>query len=160
MILTKKAEENNMVNPAAFNGSFSICEMADLRDVEVELDIQERDISKVFLHQECLVLPDAWQSSKRFLAIHPRGYKAYVSRIMPTANRSKGAVPVRVRIVVPKEEQGVFIKPDMGAMVTFFNREIPETIRKAYPEEQAGLKARPKVDGLVPVVQAKDVKTP
>jgi hypothetical protein len=62
--------------------------------------------------------------------------------------------------VVPKEEQGVFIKPDMGAMVTFFNREIPETIRKAYPEEQAGLKARPKVDGLVPVVQAKDVKTP
>lgn len=160
MILTKKAEENNMVNPAAFNGSFSICEMADLRDVEVELDIQERDISKVFLHQECLVLPDAWQSSKRFLAIHPRGYKAYVSRIMPTANRSKGAVPVRVRIVVPKEEQGVFIKPDMGAMVTFFNREIPETIRKAYPEEQASLKARPKVDGLVPVVQAKDVKTP
>lgn len=160
MILTKKAEENNMVNPAAFNGSFSICEMADLRDVEVELDIQERDISKVFLHQECLVLPDAWQSSKRFLAIHPRGYKAYVSRIMPTANRSKGAVPVRVRIVVPKEEQGVFIKPDMGAMVTFFNREIPEAVRQAYPEEQAGLKAKPKADGLVPVVQAKDVKKP
>ena len=160
MILTKKAEENNMVNPAAFNGSFSICELADLRDVEVELDIQERDISKLFLYQECLVLPEAWQSSKRFLAIHPKGYAAYVSRIMPTANRSKGAVPVRVRIVVPKDEQGVFLKPDMGAMVTFFNREIPSSIRSAYQEEQAKVKSDNKTLLQVPVAKAKDSGTP
>jgi len=152
MILSKKAEENNMVNPGAFNGSFSICEMADLRDVEVELDIQERDISKLFLHQECLVLPDAWQSSKKFLAIHPRGYTGYVSRIMPTANRSKGAVPVRVRIVVPNDEQGVFIKPDMGAMVTFFNREIPAQIRNRYSEERAGVKPVKPVETKPPPV--------
>lgn len=135
MILTKKAEENNMVNPVAFNGSFSICEMADLCDLEVELDIQERDISKVFLHQECLVLPEAWQSSKKFLEVHPRGYNGYVSRIMPTANRSKGAVPVRVRIVVPRNEQGVFLKPEIGAMVTFFNREIAPAVRAGYPDD-------------------------
>ena len=152
MILSKKAEENNMVNPGAFNGSFSICEMADLRDVEVELDIQERDISKLFLHQECLVLPDAWQSSKKFLAIHPRGYTGYVSRIMPTANRSKGAVPVRVRIVVPNDEQGVFIKPDMGAMVTFFNREIPAQVRNRYSEERAGVKPVKPVETKPPPV--------
>ena len=159
MILSKKAEENNMVNPGAFNGSFSICEMADLRDVEVELDIQERDISKVFLHQECLVLPDAWQSSKKFLSVHPRGYTGYVSRIMPTANRSKGAVPVRVRIVVPANEQGVFIKPDMGSMVTFFNREIPAPVRAKYPEERGGGKPEKGAElKSPPVVKAGETK--
>lgn len=159
MILSKKAEENNMVNPVAFNGSFSICEMADLRDVEVELDIQERDISKVFLHQECLILPDAWQSSKKFLAVHPRGYTGYVSRIMPTANRSKGAVPVRVRIVVPRDEQGVFIKPDMGAMVTFFSREIPAPVRAKYPEERGVVKPeKPAELKAPPVAKAGETK--
>src|SRR5262245_48009900 len=44
-ILTKKAEEGNIVNPVAFNISASLCEMANLADIEVELNIQERDIA-------------------------------------------------------------------------------------------------------------------
>jgi len=71
---------------------------------------------------------------------------------MPTANRSKGAVPVRVRIVVPNDEQGVFIKPDMGAMVTFFNREIPAQIRNRYSEERAGVKPVKPVETKPPPV--------
>ncbi|NDG14395.1 MAG: hypothetical protein EB110_01815, partial [Betaproteobacteria bacterium] len=63
----------------------------------------------------------AWQADPGFLASHPRGYEGYVSRIMPQANRSKGAIPVRVKIVVPPGEQGRFLKPEMGALVTFFN---------------------------------------
>ena len=140
MILSKKAEENNIVNPGAFNGSFSLCEMADLCDLEVELDIQERDIGKLFLYQECAIIPEAWQSNKQFLAIHPKGYSGFVSRIMPTANRSKGAVPVRVRILVPRSEQGVYLKPDLGTMVTFFNRELPGLKRAEF---DAGLVVAP-----------------
>lgn len=121
MILSKKAEEGNIVTPGAFNGSYSLCEMADLNNLEVELDIQERDISKVRENQLCQVMPEAWQADSNFLATHPRGYVGYVSRIMPQANRSKGAIPVRVKIVVPPGEQGKFLKPEMGAMVTFFN---------------------------------------
>lgn len=111
-ILIKNAEEGNIVNPIAFNGSFSLCEMADLSDLEVELDIQERDISKVFPGQRCKVRAEAFPD---------RVYEASVSRLMPIADRAKGAVPVRVKLTVPAEEEGVYLKPEMGALVTFYS---------------------------------------
>ena len=43
-ILKKNAEEGNLVNAIAFSGSVSLCEMADLSDLEVDLTIQERDV--------------------------------------------------------------------------------------------------------------------
>jgi len=113
-ILKKNAEEGNIVNPIAFNGSFSLCEMADLSDLEVELDIQERDISKVFSGQRCKVRAEAFPN---------RVYEASVSRLMPIADRAKGAVPVRVKLTVPAEEEGVYLKPEMGALVTFYGRD-------------------------------------
>ena len=58
-ILKKNAEEGNIVNPIAFNGSFSLCEMADLADLEVDLNIQERDISAVKVGQKCRVRAEA-----------------------------------------------------------------------------------------------------
>jgi hypothetical protein len=41
---------------------------------------------------------------------------------MPTADRGKGAIPVRVKVTVPAEEEGIYLKPDMGALVTFLNK--------------------------------------
>jgi HlyD family secretion protein len=58
-ILKKNAEEGNIVNPIAFNGSFSLCEMADLSDLEVDLSIQERDIARVKKGQRCKVRAEA-----------------------------------------------------------------------------------------------------
>lgn len=111
-ILSKKAEEGNMVNPSAFsNGlSASLCELADLSDLEVDLSIQERDVSKVFKGQRCKVRAEAFSE---------RVYVGVVSRLMPVADRAKGAIPVRVKLNVPKEEEGVYLKPDMGAIVSF-----------------------------------------
>lgn len=111
-ILTKKAEEGNIVNPAAFNISASVCEMADLANLEVDLAIAERDISKLFESQVCKIRAEAFPS---------RVYQGWVSRLMPTADRAKGAVPVRVKIVIPREEAGQFLRPEMGALVTFLN---------------------------------------
>ena len=51
-ILKKNAEEGSLVNPAAMQGFYSLCEMADLSDLEVDLTIQERDISKIFTGPE------------------------------------------------------------------------------------------------------------
>lgn len=110
-ILKKSAEEGNIVNAAAFQGSFSICEMADLSHLEIELDVAERDIAKVFPGQVCKV---------RIEAFADRVYEAVVDRIMPVGDRGKGAVPVRVRVIVPPEEEGVYVKPDMGAIVAFY----------------------------------------
>lgn len=110
-ILTKKAELGNLVNPLAFGAtSGSICEMADLSDLEVELDITERDVSKIQKGMPCTVRVEAFPG---------RPYSGVVDRLMPTANRAKGAVPVRVKVSVPKDEEGVYLKPEMGAVVAF-----------------------------------------
>jgi multidrug resistance efflux pump len=147
-ILTKKAEEGNIVNPAAFNISASLCEMADLFNLEVDLAIAERDIAKLFQGQKCIVRAEA------FLG---RPYPGVVSRLMPQADRAKAAVPVRVKVLIgprhivlaetvglttspfggpllagtafgssPTEAQGQFLRPDMGALVTFLNARAEE----------------------------------
>lgn len=109
-ILKKNAEVGNIVNPIAFNGSYSLCDLADLSELEVELPIQERDIAGVFEHQKCKIQAEAYPK---------REYDGRASRIMPIADRAKGAVSVRVEIDVPPEEQGVYLRPEMGAVVTF-----------------------------------------
>jgi multidrug resistance efflux pump len=109
-ILKKNAEEGSLVNPVAMQGFYSLCEMADLADLEVDMTIQERDISKIFKDQKCKIRAEAFPD---------RVYEGYVSRLMPTADRSKGAIPVRVKVKVPANEQGVYLKPEMGALVSF-----------------------------------------
>lgn len=115
-ILKKNAEEGNVVNPIAFNGSFSLCEMADLADLEVELMIQERDVSRVWKGQQCKIRADAWPS---------RLYVGEVSRLMPIADRAKGAIPVRVKVRVPAAEEGVYLKPEMAVLVSFYEGQAP-----------------------------------
>jgi len=109
-ILTKKAEIGNLVNPVAFAGSLNICEMADLADLEVDMSIEERDVAKVSKDQRCKVRPEAFPD---------RTYEGFVSRLMPTADRAKSAIPVRVKLTVPKNEEGVYLKPEMGVVVSF-----------------------------------------
>jgi multidrug resistance efflux pump len=112
-ILTKIAEEGNIVNQLSLNLKGSLCDMADLSDLEVELTIQERDISKVFKGQRCRIRAEAYPD---------RPYDGTVSRLMPIGDRAKGAVPVRVKLIVPKEEEGVYPKPEMGAIVSFLKK--------------------------------------
>lgn len=110
-ILQKNAEEGNIVNPIVFNGSYSICKMANLADLEVDLNIQERDVANVFVGQRCKVHTDAYPD---------RIYNGRVSRLMPIADRAKGAIPVRVKLEIPAAEEGVYLKPEMGAFVSFY----------------------------------------
>jgi multidrug resistance efflux pump len=112
-ILSKNAEENNIVNQLSFNLKASVCDMADLSDVEVDLTIQERDVAKVSKNQRCRIRSEAYPDHV---------YNGFVSRLLPVGDRAKGgAVPVRVKVQVPPAEQGQYLKPDMGAFVSFFN---------------------------------------
>ncbi len=121
-ILKKNAEEGNIVNPVAFNGSYSLCDMADLSDLEVDLSVQETNISKVSQYQRCRIQPEAFKD---------RSYPGYVSRLMPIADRSKGAIPVRVKVQVPAAEEGIFLKPEMRVTVWFYGDKIdPATLAK------------------------------
>ena len=113
-ILTKKTEQWNIVNPVAFNVSASICEMADLTQLEVDLTVQERDIGKIFIGQKCRIKPDAATD---------KTYPGEVSRRMPIADRSKGTISVRVRVTVPREEEGLYLRPEGAALVSFLRGE-------------------------------------
>ncbi|MGL6096406.1 MAG: HlyD family secretion protein, partial [Fimbriiglobus sp.] len=74
-VLTKKAELGNLVNPLAFSaGSGSVCDIADLSDLEVDLEIPERDISKLKVGQPVRVRADAYPALT---------YTGRLDRIMP-----------------------------------------------------------------------------
>ena len=110
VILEKKAEVGNTVRPEAFsNGlSASLCDMADLTNLEVDVDISERDIWRIKRGQRCEIRTEA---NKEVI------YTGKVSRIMPVASRSKASVSVRIKIDVPKGDTG--LRPEMRARVRF-----------------------------------------
>ena len=111
-VLSKKAELGNLVNPLAFNASSgSVCDLADLSDLEVDLEIPERDISKLKVGQPCRIKSDAYPDHI---------YSGRLDRIMPIANRAKSIVNVRVKVQLPPGEvPGTYLKPEMGAVVSF-----------------------------------------
>jgi HlyD family secretion protein len=122
-ILTKKADIGSLVSPMSFNVAASLCEIADLSKLEVEVDVPERQIAKVREKLDCVIYTDANES---------RMYRGYVDRVMPIADDSKNVVKVRVRIILPKGEQaGSFLKPKMSATVTAYNRDFTSR-----PEDQ------------------------
>lgn len=110
-VITKKAELGNLVNPMAFTGGGAVCDLANLADIEADLEIPERDIGKLKVGQVCRIKADAFSD---------RIYEGRLDRIMPTANRAKSIVNVRVKVKLPAEEvPGTFLKPEMGAVVSF-----------------------------------------
>jgi multidrug efflux pump subunit AcrA (membrane-fusion protein) len=113
-ILKKYAEEGNMVRPEAFsNGlSASLYDMADLKKLEVDIDVPERDIGLVHKGQRCEVWPEAFPK---------KIYGGYVSRLMPEATRSKASVFVRVRIEIPDDDD--LLRPEMRARVRFLSED-------------------------------------
>lgn len=113
-VLSKKAEIGNLINPVVGGLSTSLCDMADLTDLEVDLEIQERDIQKIRVGQACEIRADAFPK---------RAYEGRVDRILPIANRARGIIPVRVKIKLPESEAGQYLKPEMGATVTFLQRD-------------------------------------
>ncbi len=131
MILTKKAELGSLINPVVGGVSTSLCEIADLSQIEVDLEIQERDIAKLQVGMACRIRADAFGD---------RVYEGFLDRAMPIANRARGIIPVRVRVILPpNEQQGEFLKPEMGVSVTFVNQPFP-AYRKDLPDIWRGVK--------------------
>ena len=91
-ILVKNAEQGGYVNALAYTGiAGSLCDMADLSDLEVSVDVQERDIARITVGGPCYVMPDAFAGNDEFKAKHPRGYEGVYDRPCPsrTARRDR-----------------------------------------------------------------------
>ena len=110
-ILLKRAELGTLINPKAYQATGSLCDMADLRMVDVEVSVAERDISKIVKGQSCLIRLEAFPDST---------YRGQVARLLPVADRSKGCVGVRVRIEVPEKDEK--LRPESGAIVQFLGK--------------------------------------
>ncbi len=114
-VLTKKADIGSLVSPLSFNVAATLCEIADLGQMEVEIDVPERDLQSVRVNQDATIAADAYPK---------RVYRGRVDRVMPIADDSKNVIKVRVQVVLPPgEEPGAYLKPKMSVTVTLFDRE-------------------------------------
>ena len=80
--------------------------LADLNDLQVELDIAQDDFSKLGPKQKGIVTTDAYPDRK---------YNGEIAEISPEANRQKATVQVKVQILNPDS----YLRPDMNATVRF-----------------------------------------
>ena len=85
-----------------------IVTMADLNDLEVELDINQADFPKLGPQQKGVVTTDAYPDRK---------YQGAIREVSPQADRAKATVQVKVGILNPDE----YLRPDMNATVSFYN---------------------------------------
>jgi HlyD family secretion protein len=107
-ILVKKAEVGGIVDRLNFQNYYAVCEMADLTRIEVDVWVEERDIHLVFVDQRCKVRTEAFPE---------KFYPCEVARILPTADRLKSSIGVRIPIPLSKRDPR--LRPDMGAIVSF-----------------------------------------
>jgi len=117
-ILTKLADRGVLVSPMSFNVAAGICSMADLRDMEAEIEVREDQINGVQEGLRCVIVATADQN---------REYQGRIDRIMPIADDTKNIIKVRVKVQLPPgEEPGAFLKPKMSAIVRIYNKQVPD----------------------------------
>ena len=110
-ILERTAEKGELVTAQFASGAEggprgSVVALADLNDIQVELDIAQDDFAKLSPKQEGIVTLDAFKD---------RSYKGEIAEMSPEANRQKATVQVKVQILQPDS----YLRPEMNATVQF-----------------------------------------
>ena len=113
VVLEKLVDPNELVTPQSFGGtrgpSTALIAVADPKDLQVEIDLNEADVAKVSLNQKCKVSPEAYPD---------RVYEGVVAEKAPEANRQKGTLQVKVQILNPDP----FLTPELSAKVDFLSK--------------------------------------
>ena len=115
VVVKKMAEVGESVAPIPpgvniSTSSGAIVALADLETLEVEADVAEANVAKVASGQPAEVTVEA---------IPDRRYKAVLRQVIPTADRTKATVQVKVTILDKDKD----LKPEMSAKVTFLEPE-------------------------------------
>jgi RND family efflux transporter MFP subunit len=113
-VLTKNADIGEIVSPlgASLNSRAAIVTMADMSSLEVEADVSESNIEKIRSNQDCQVVLDAYPD---------KNYAGFISKIIPTADRSKATVQVKIGF----KHYDNLVLPEMSAKVLFLS-EMPK----------------------------------
>lgn len=109
VVTAKNAQAGEIIAPAAAGGGFTrtgICTIVDMDSLEIQVDVNEAYIGRVTENQTVSAVLDAYPDWK---------IPASVIAVIPTADRAKATVRVRIRIL----EKSSKILPDMGVKVSF-----------------------------------------
>lgn len=112
IVVSKDAQIGEIVSPVSAGGGFTrtgIATIVDMESLEIEVDVNESYIAQVTVGQEVTAVLDAYPEWK---------IPARVRTIIPTADRQKATVKVRISFV----ELDPRILPDMGVKVTFIGQ--------------------------------------
>lgn len=119
VILTKNANVGDIITPfsSAADSKGAVVNMADMDTLEVEADVSETSIARISPDQPVEIQLDAYPDLRLAGA---------VSRIVPTVDRSKATLLVKVKFV----DRDPRALPDMSAKVAFLSRELSADERK------------------------------
>jgi HlyD family secretion protein len=125
VVLTKNANVGDVITPfsSALGSQAAVVTMADMSTLEVEADVSEANVGKVKLAQPCEIQLDALPDAR---------FRGEVQRTVPTVDRAKATVTVKIRFV----DTDPRILPEMSAKVAFLSHEVPKaenTPRVAVP---------------------------
>jgi HlyD family secretion protein len=126
IVLTKSANVGDIVTPfsSAAGTTGAVVTMADMETLEVEADVSESSIAKIKVGQPAEIQLDAFPDLRLM---------GEVSRIVPTVDRSKATLLVKVSFV----ERDARVLPDMSAKIAFLARALAPEERKPVPAVRA-----------------------
>lgn len=118
VVLTKNANVGDVITPfsSALGSQAAVVTMADMSTLEVEADVSEANLARVSVGQHCEIRLDALPGER---------FRGVVHRTVPTVDRAKATVLVKVRFVDADSR----ILPEMSAKVAFLEREVAEAER-------------------------------
>ena len=121
-ILDRTAEKGELItaqfaSAAAGGPQGSVVSLADLNDLQVELDIAQADFARLSPSQRAFVTTDAYPDKQ---------YDGQIAQISPEANRQKATVQVKVQVLNPGKYPDVQLRPEMNATVRFLANEKPK----------------------------------
>jgi len=121
VVLTKNADIGDIVPPlgAAANAKASVVTLADMDSLQVEVDVSESNIGKISIGQPCDIQLDSLPDMR---------FRGQAHMIVPTADRSKATVMVKVRFI----DKDPRILPEMSAKVAFLSRPVDEKEMKSF----------------------------
>ena len=110
-VLTKSADVGEMVAPmaASVSSRSAVVTMADMTSLQVEADVSESNIERIVANQPCEITLDAYPEAR---------YQGYVAKIVPTADRAKATVMVKVGF----RSYDARVLPEMSAKVLFLTK--------------------------------------
>lgn len=113
VVLTKNADIGDIITPlgAAANAKAAVVTIADMNSLQVEADVSESNLEQVKAGQPCEIQLDALPD-KRF--------RGEVHMVIPTADRSKATVMVKVRFI----DKDPRVLPEMSAKVAFLSKAV------------------------------------